>query len=191
MKSIAINSQYINQFPIFEPDGISLKTGETSFIAYLAFNGASSAEIVSIVESDEPGIYNASFTPNIIGAWNLIVESNYNKQKYADYINCVFSIDGKVFQYNASDNGTTIDIGVWVETGDSPILNLDSMSVKIYINDGTEVIDLGTQNTGTSEGVFRFTTSSNILNSATSYYLGVTAVQGSNTWTSNLGLTSA
>lgn len=125
-----------------------------------------------------------AFTPNV---QVLILQSEASTIVYSS----TASTTNRVFQYNASDDGSTVDIGVWIVDENTPVLNIESMSVKIYTNDGVEVANLGTQTVDTGEGVFRFSTPSTNLSSTTSYYLNVIAIQGLNTWSSNLGLTTA
>ena len=189
MKTIELNTLYRDQFILFEPDGLNYKSGESAFTSSLWLNGSINSTFITVLESSVPGIYNVSFTPDTLGTWNLVLSSDYNNQVYADTIACVTS--GNTFKYNASDNGSTFDIGIWLETNGSPMLNLDSMSATIYDNAGTGIIDLGVQTISTSAGIFRFTGSSSFLIDASSYYVSITAIQGSNTWAANLGLTTA
>jgi hypothetical protein len=94
------------------------------------------------------------------------------------------------FNYVAANNGTTLSFGVWLENGGEPRLDLDSVSLILKNNQGGTVYDFGTNTTPSSNGVYWFQAGSGILSEHTAYYLVPNAVAGTNTWTTNMGLST-
>lgn len=86
----------------------------------------------------------------------------------------------------ASDDGTTTEIGVWVDSGGETITDVDSISIVLYDLNGNQIADLGTQTDCTNEGVFRFTVSSELLSSNNnSYYINIAMEIKNSTYVTN------
>ena len=66
-------------FPVFDEDGYSLKSGETSFTTWLWKDSVVSVIAVTIEEIGSSGEYSTSFTPDEDGVWNLQILIDYNK----------------------------------------------------------------------------------------------------------------
>jgi hypothetical protein len=76
---IEISSIARDTFPVYELDGYTPKSGETSFTTELYKDGVPQVIPVSIAEIGTSGEYFISFTPDSIGAWKVLVLSDYDK----------------------------------------------------------------------------------------------------------------
>lgn len=85
------NELVTDQFPVFELDGYTKRSGETDFTVSIWRDGVESAVVVSIVEIAASGEYKLSFTPDASGYWYIEILVGYNKD--------VFS-----FEYDVSAN---------------------------------------------------------------------------------------
>jgi hypothetical protein len=69
----------VDQFPVFEDDGYTKKSGETLFTPRIWLDGSPQAVPVSISEIGVSGEYKVEFTPNANGFWRVTVLIDYNK----------------------------------------------------------------------------------------------------------------
>lgn len=196
MRTALINIPFMDQFPVFDIDGYSKKSGIIDFFISLWLDGVPSSLPVDISEIGISGEYKILFTPNAIGFWKLEIEIPFNKQIWKAEIECDYPAGSitavhRVFQYTAADNGMTARFGIWVEEAGSPRLDIDSIAATIYDNQGNEIVDLGIQTAHTDEGVFEFSTLSSYLANSTPYYIAITVTRGVNIWKANLGVTTA
>lgn len=98
-------------------------------------------------------------------------------------------IDKRInFQFSAADNTTTIELAIWAEVPGKVLTDIDSIDAQILNASGVMIDDLGTQTLHSSEGVFRFTTTSGALGNNTPYYLAIQAIRGNDTFNVNMGL---
>jgi len=82
----------IDQFPVFEPDGVTLRSGEQpgDFTVRLFHDGTEvSASGVTISEIGSTGFYSASFTPDETGFWRLVVFISYNREVWGESFDVV------------------------------------------------------------------------------------------------------
>jgi hypothetical protein len=154
-------------------------------------DGAVSAIAPSVSEiAGSPGEYNIEFVPDDLGVWFLEVKSDYDGKVWEeDFI--VGKTQHLEAQFEAADSGVNTEFGVWIEVNGEPKLDLTSVGLKLYDNDGTEVWDLGTQVGKTTEGVYKFTMLTSKFAALKPYYLGVTATQGTIVWKRNLALATS
>ena len=196
MRTAFINSLYVDQFPVFDTDGFTKKSGLSFFDVRLWIDNIPSALPVNISEIGVSGEYAISFTPNATGYWKLEVGIPFNEHVWGEDIECDYPAGSvtaihRYFQYTAADNGAQAEFGIWVEEGGSPRLDIDSISAKIHDNAGNVIVDLGTEVVHTSEGVFKFTTPTASLLDSTPYYISIIVVRGAETWKANLGVATA
>jgi len=125
------------------------------------------------------------------GVWEELRASHVTTGTYGLTSEWADKSDICCFKYVASDDGSLIGFGVWGEQFGETILDLDSIAMKLFDIDGNELADLGTQASQSSEGVFKFTTASTSLTSASSNYVNVVVSRGVNTWSYNFGLAVA
>lgn len=124
--------------------------------------------------------------------FNLIDNSGFGITILEDLIITDSNDKGKIdFQYVASDKGTDIELGLWVEDNGEVLKDIDSIALVIYDIDGALISDLGIVSLDTSEGVFKFTVSSSVLSEASSYYLNIIVTRGSVSYEANMGLSVA
>lgn len=178
----------VDQFPVWNADGYTKKSGETSFTTRLWLDGAVSSQPVTVVEIGVSGEYKVTFTPDAEGFWLLEVIPDFNNDVWqGEYATGWL----QEFEFEAADDGTTVEWGVWLELNGRVVLDLDSMDATLRDNDGTAVVTFPQQTTQTSEGVFKFTTPSANVGGLKSYYLAVVATRGTEVWSGNLGLATA
>jgi len=86
-RDVPINELVIDQFPAFENDGYTkrsgLSVGSGDFTPQLYFNGALDATPVTIAEIGTLGDYKVSFTPTQAGYYELQVLIDFNKDIWA------------------------------------------------------------------------------------------------------------
>lgn len=186
-REIVLGQSVTDQFPIWENDGYTKKSGETSFVKRLWKDGSLSSVPVTIQEIGSSGEYKASFTPDAVGFWLLEVTIDYNKDVWqGEYV-----VDGADLFVNASmsDDGTTSIFGLWFEQDGQRRTDLDSIAAVIKDTEGNLVVDLGTVSSDTGDGVFRFTTLSGNLYELVAYTVIATGTKGSESWIGMAGFT--
>jgi len=93
-RQIKVNEVVIGQFPVFDFDGYTKKTGETAFTATLWRDAAVKAIAVNISEIGSSGEYEFDFTPDEEGYWKLEILIDYNKDVYGfEYVSATFDFD--------------------------------------------------------------------------------------------------
>lgn len=70
----------IDQFPIWNDDGYTKKSGEIDFIKRIWHNGVQSVLPVAVAEISGSGEYKVTFTPDAMGIWIVEVTIMFNKQ---------------------------------------------------------------------------------------------------------------
>lgn len=87
-REVKVSEEVVDQFPVFDLDGYTKKSGETSFTKTIWQNGSVRSDIpVTISEiGSSPGEYKVSWTPDSVGFWMVEVDINYNKDVWVgDY----------------------------------------------------------------------------------------------------------
>jgi len=81
MFSIAPGETIIDQFPVFNDDGYTTKTGLLAgdFTVSVYVDGASTSLTVTITEIGSTGNYRMSYSPPTEGYWNVQVLADFNK----------------------------------------------------------------------------------------------------------------
>ena len=82
MRTISPGSIVVDHFPVFNWDGETRVSGETSFSVLLWRNAELSSESVSISEIGTTGEYSVSFNPSDPGFWVLEIAIGYNGDIY-------------------------------------------------------------------------------------------------------------
>jgi hypothetical protein len=83
-RDVKIGETVVDQFPVFDTDGYTKKSGETVFTKSLWVNGAPSGQTVTISEIGSSGEYEVGFTPNAEGYWALQILIDYNKDVWGE-----------------------------------------------------------------------------------------------------------
>lgn len=125
------------------------------------------------------------------GVWDELRSGHTTSGTYGATSEWVSGAVSIFYKYVASDNGTTANFGVWGEENGEPVTDFDSISLKIFDLDGTEIADLGTETSQTSEGVFHFSVASTVLSNATAYYVKADVSRGGDSWDYKFGLSVA
>lgn len=95
-RDVKTNEVVLDQFPVWDWDGYTKVSGETSFAVTLWKDTVVSAIPVTVAEIGVSGEYQISFTPDSVGYWRVEVIVDYNKDAFG-------------FEYTVSD-GVTQDI---------------------------------------------------------------------------------
>jgi len=176
MSQRPLGSIVVDTFPVWESDGYTKKSGETSFVVGLWKDGVLSAVSVAIAEVGSSGMYKAEFTPDGRGVWYLEVKIPYNGQVWKGEYEV--SIEQAEAQMNASydEGSSTLFLEVWLDRdGDSiPAAELVSASVVLYEHDNPTPVFSGSSSTVKSDGRISFQTTLS-LNADRPYNATVTA----------------
>lgn len=93
-REIQIGSTVIDQFPVFDVDGYTKRSGETVFDSSVWKDGIEQSVPVTISEIGSSGEYKLSFIPTSNGYWKVEVLIDFNKEIwFAEYDVIVGSID--------------------------------------------------------------------------------------------------
>lgn len=155
-RQVQINSLVIDQFPVWESDGFTKRSGETVFTSNLWNDGVPSVLPVAISEIGVSGEYQASFTPDSMGMWLLEILIPYNEQVWFQLFD-VGSDQGEAQLIVAFEDGTnTLYMDIWLDRDGTSVLASDLVSCSIEVFDPTGV-SLFTENSVTpdSDGKFR------------------------------------
>jgi hypothetical protein len=174
-----------DHFPVWEPDGVTKKSGETSFTVQIWRDGAAVALAYSLTEIGSSGEYKIKFTPLVAGIYSVEVIAAYS----GDVFGAEYDVRKPelVFNFAAADDHTNATFAVWAEQRGERVTALDSVAAVVREADGTEVVDLGTDAADTGDGVFEFSTASSNIAAGAEYYLDVTATRSGVSWYANLG----
>ena len=181
---VKVDTVVTDQFPVWEPDGVTKKSGETVFTKRIWQNGNVSVQPVVITEIGTSGEYEVTFTPNAEGFWIVEVTIPYNDDVwFGEY---TATRGEPMFGSSFSTDGTTGEFGIWLDLDGVRFTGLDSMTAEV--RDASGGLVTGLSGTGPSgDGVFRFTTPMTPFTRHTSYLVKVTATEGSTSWDGNIG----
>lgn len=184
-KQIAFGDLAIDNFPIFQADGYTKKSGETAFVKTLRKNSSPQSLPVTVTEIGTTGEYRTQFTPNDVGFWSLEILIDYNKEIWYGE----FQVGGEEVVWGATmaDDGVNAVFGVWLEQEGVRRTDITTLTAILKNTSGAVVVNLGS-GIPTAEGVFRFSTPSTGLQIQVPYYLSCTATDGVQTWSNNLGV---
>ena len=85
-RQINLGDLVVDQFPVFNFDGYTKRSGETSFTKTVWKDGVVQSNPVSIAEIGSSGEYKWQFTPNSVGWWKVEVVVDFNKDVFSsDY----------------------------------------------------------------------------------------------------------
>ncbi len=134
------------QIPVWESDFFTKKSGLGSgnFTMTVWKDGVLDAVTPTVAEIGSTGEYKVEFVPDDLGVWFLEVKSDYDGKVWEEDFP-VGKTQHFEAQFEAADRGVNTEFGVWIEVDGEPKLDLTSIGLKLYDNDGTEVKDLGTQ----------------------------------------------
>lgn len=140
-RQVQINSVVYDQFPVWEDDGYTKRSGETVFTATLWHDNVVSALPVSISEIGVSGEYAVSFTPDDMGVWILEVKVPYNEQVWGETFD-VGSDQGEAQLIVAFEDGTnTLYMDIWLDRDGTSVLTADlvSCSIEVFGPGGTSI----------------------------------------------------
>ena len=166
-----------DQFPIYETDGYTKKSGETTFTITVWKDGVVSAVVATIAEIGVSGEYKVSFTPDSVGFWVVEVLIDYNKDLFVGEYDVGLSEDAEALFNAAYDDGTTtLYMEAWLDRFGQSIAaaNLVSCQVDVYEQDGSLLL---TASSASPRANGRFSlTSSTVLVDNRPYNVTVTIV---------------
>lgn len=134
-RQVQIDAVVTDQFPVWEADGYTKKSGETSFVATLWVDGVVSSNVVSIAEIGTSGEYKASFTPDEIGFWTLEIYITYNKHSW--YGEFDVGLDQAEAQMNVAydDDNSILYMDVWLDRDGTSVELADLVSCSVLLYD--------------------------------------------------------
>lgn len=190
--SVAYGAGVVDQFPAYETDGYTKRSGLTvgggDLSVTVWHDGVEqSGYPVTITEDGTSGEYAVTYTPSDVGLWLVEVLIDFSKDVWAGehVVRRTFTkVDASL-----SDNATNCRFAVWFEDEGQPRTDLDQVAAKVYEPDGTEKKDLGIKLAAamSPQGVFEFVEPSGDFDPHVPYMLEVVATKGSFTWTSQTG----
>lgn len=153
-----VGTTIVEQFPVWELDGYTKKSGETVFQTSLWLNGVANATPVQISEISTTGEYKAIYTPDVVGQWKLEIKIPYNEQVW--YQERVVTIPTGEAQLNAAydDDSSTLYLDVWADRDNTSVSfdDLISCDVELFDFQGTSLFSISS-NSPSADGRFRFT----------------------------------
>lgn len=184
-RAVDLGESITDHFPVWDLDGVTKKSGESSFAVTLWLDGNVTTEPHSIIEINTSGEYRLKFTPTAEGVYSAEVIPDYSGDAFvAEY---QVRKPALKFGLSAADDNTTATFAVWADLRGERVTTIDSVAAVVRSADGTEVVDLGTDAADTADGVFEFSTASTNIDAGAEYYLDVTATKGAVSWYANLG----
>lgn len=145
-----------DHFPIWESDGITKKSGESSFTVSLWHEDSLDPITPVLSEIGTTGEYSVSFTPDKVGVWTIEVIVGYNGDSFGQLfqVNAASGVSQLNAAYNDATN--TLSMDAWLERGQVKVAaaSLVSCSVTVYDSTGTEVFTAASAAPG-ADGVFR------------------------------------
>jgi len=172
-------------FPLFEPDGVTKKSGVVGFATTTWRDGALDPQPVSVTEIGTTGEYTAAYTPPEVGPWELEVYDPTTGVRWREDV--IIEQARAQWGFSASDDTTDISFSVWMQIDEQTVLDLDSMTAEVRSQDGSVVIPMGTETVPDALGVYRFVASAALVPAGNEYYLALSASRGIVIWTGTLG----
>lgn len=184
MRTIDLGTEFVGHFPLFEPDGVTKRSGVSSFRVYGWRDGAEAAVSASVSEIGD-GEYALRATMEAAGAWSLEVYSPETLERWGeDFVVAQIPLE---WGFAAADDNTVATFSVWFERDGARRVDVERVAAAVRGADGGLVVDLGTDAAPTGEGVFTFACPSVAIPSGAEYYLDATATRGAAVWYNNLG----
>jgi len=146
----------IDLFPVWQLDGYTKKSGETSFDVTLWKDGIVNSATVTITETMSSGMYEARFIPDELGFWYLEVKIPYNGQVWKGEYN--IGLDHPEAQMNVAydDDTSILYMSVWMDREGESVeaSELVSCEVKLYDVTGDSLLFTATSSTVKTDGRF-------------------------------------
>jgi len=143
-------------FPIWDLDGYTKKSGESSFVTTLWKDGVVNGASVTIAEIGTSGMYKATFTPDELGLWYLEVKISYNEQVWKGEYN--IGLDQPEAQMNVAydDDTSILYMSVWMDREGESVdaSELVSCEVKLYDVTGDNLLFTATDTSVKADGRF-------------------------------------
>jgi hypothetical protein len=175
----------VDQFPVWEDDGYTKKSGETVFTVTIWKDGVVQSIPSSITEIGTSGEYEITFTPDDSGFWLAEVKIPYNEQVWFGQ----YDTEKSDLEFTASmaEDGATARFTVWGEDHQGRATFLTGMTAEIRDSAGGLVAPLGAGVGPSGENTFLFTITASVLLYNVPYFLSVVATNGTITWDGNCG----
>jgi hypothetical protein len=133
----------IDQFPIYELDGVTKHSGGSPYTVTIWKDGVEQAIAYTITEIGASGEYKIEFTPDEVGFWVFEVIISYNTEAYVGEYE-VYESDPAETLFNAAyDSDTsTLYLEAWLERNgvSVPAGDLVSCQVDVYQQDGSLLV---------------------------------------------------
>lgn len=185
MKTVDLGAAFVSHFPVFAADGVTKVSGETVFQATVWHNGAAAFVPVNITEIGVSGEYRVTCAPTAEGEWGVEVYTPNNGDLWGE--DFTVRTPPMAWGLAAVDDNTTATFSLWLERDGQRQTDVEVMFAVVRDADGALVIDLGTDNAPTAEGVFTFSCPSAALPVAAEYHVDALATRGPASWYANLG----
>lgn len=187
--SLPLGNEYIDQFPVFEADGVSKRSGETAFTVTVWRDGVVQAVVPVVEEIGTSGEYRVRLTPTVLGVWAVEVVIAYNQQVWFGAVD----VEQPPVQFlcTAADDAVTAVFAIWLEWQGQRMMTVTSVAARIKDAAGALVVDLGVSTSPGADGAFRFSTASGGLVPHRAYIVAVQAVVNGVTLYGNIGFAEA
>lgn len=131
----------VDQFPIFELDGIHKHSGGSAYTVTIWKDSVEQAIPYTITEIGASGEYKFEFTPDDVGFWVAEVIIAYNTEVYVGEYD-VYESDPAQALFNAAYDSGTLYLEAWLDRqGTSvPAADLVSCQVDVYEQDGSLLV---------------------------------------------------
>jgi len=151
-------AEITDQFPVYQSDGYTKKSGETVFTTTVWRNGVAQAISPTIVEIGSSGEYKITFTPDNFGFWVVEVLIDYNKDLWYGEYDIAPNEAECWINVSYDDSNSTLYMETWLTRFGAVIsdANLVSCQVDVYEQDGTLLFS-DTSNTPRSNDRFSLT----------------------------------
>ncbi len=136
-RAINLGQVVIDQFPVYQTDGYTLRTGETTFVSTLFLDGVASVVPATVVEIGTTGMYRVSFTPEAVGFWRVDVLIDYNKDIFFGEYDVALEVPLAEAFFNAAydDTTDTLYMEAWLDRGDNSVAAADLVACQIEVYD--------------------------------------------------------
>jgi len=151
-------AEITDQFPVYQSDGYTKKSGETVFTTTVWRNGVAQAISPTIVEIGSSGEYKITFIPDNFGFWVVEVLIDYNKDLWYGEYDIAPNEAECWINVSYDDSNSTLYMETWLTRFGAVIsdANLVSCQIDVYAQDGTLLFS-DTSNTPRSNDRFSLT----------------------------------
>lgn len=188
---VDLGTTVVDTFPVFEPDGYTKKSGETSFSVTIYKDGVVNPLSSTISEIGSSGEYKISFLPDSVGSWKATVFVSYDRSWWGvDATVSVNHLSEAQINISFDDSVPRMYMEVWLDRGGQPVDQDDLISCEVIATDMAGLV-LFTETSSTPKVDDHFSLQYDLgLTDARPYALRVTVVDSLGSVTSIHGFST-